>query len=128
MSRREDLPSSLDIDALQQRLREFSAVRDWEQFHSPKNLVMALAGEIGELLEIFQWLTEVESADLSERDRMRATEEIADIQIYLLRLADVLGVSLPTAVADKITENGRKYPIELSKGSAAKHSELDTDR
>ena len=128
MSHIDDFPTSLDIDALQQRLREFAAVRDWEQYHSPKNLVMALAGESGELLEIFQWHTEAESADLCRSILARAAEEIADIQIYLLRLADVLGVSLPTAVADKIVENARRYPIDLSKGSAAKHSELDTGR
>ena len=100
---------SLEVTALQLRLREFADARDWEQFHSPKNLAMALAGEAGELLEIFQWLSETQSSDLDDDDRARAAEEIADIQIYLLRLADVLGVSMSAAVADKIADNERKY-------------------
>jgi dCTP diphosphatase len=113
---------SLEVTALQLRLREFADARDWEQFHSPKNLAMALAGETGELLEIFQWLSETQSSDLDDDDRARAAEEIADIQIYLLRLADVLGVSMPTAVADKIADNERKYPVGESKGNATKYS------
>src|SRR2546426_4746293 len=88
---------SLEVTALQLRLREFASARDWEQFHSPKNLAMALAGEAGELLEIFQWLSEVQSSDLNDEDRDRVAEEMADIQIYLLRLADVLALSLPAA-------------------------------
>lgn len=113
---------SLEVTALQLRLREFADARDWEQFHSPKNLAMALAGEAGELLEIFQWLSETQSSDLDDDDRARAAEEIADIQIYLLRLADVLGVSMSAAVADKIADNERKYPVGESKGNATKYS------
>jgi dCTP diphosphatase len=113
---------SLEVTALQLRLREFADARDWEQFHSPKNLAMALAGETGELLEIFQWMSETQSSDLDDDDRARAAEEIADVQIYLLRLADVLGVSMPTAVADKIADNERKYPVGESKGNATKYS------
>ena len=113
---------SLEVTVLQIRLREFADARDWEQFHSPKNLAMALAGETGELLEIFQWLSETQSSDLDDDDRARAAEEIADIQIYLLRLADVLGVSMPVAVADKIADNERKYPVGESKGNATKYS------
>jgi dCTP diphosphatase len=113
---------SLDISALQLRLREFANARDWEQFHSPKNLAMALAGEAGELLEIFQWLSEVQSSDLDDEDRDRVSEEMADIQIYLLRLADVLALSLPAAIEGKIADNERKYPVGESKGSATKYS------
>jgi dCTP diphosphatase len=113
---------SLEVTALQLRLREFADARDWKQFHSPKNLAMALAGETGELLEIFQWLSETQSRDLDDDDRARAAEEIADIQIYLLRLADVLGVSMPAAVAHKIADNERKYPVGESKGNATKYS------
>jgi NTP pyrophosphatase (non-canonical NTP hydrolase) len=83
---------------------------------------MALAGETGELLEIFQWLSEAQSSDLDDDDHARVVEEIADIQIYLLRLADVLGVSMPAAVADKIADNERKYPVAESKGNATKYS------
>jgi dCTP diphosphatase len=113
---------SLEVTALQLRLREFSDARDWEQFHSPKNLAMALAGEVGELLEIFQWLSEAESSDLGDEDRDRVAEEVADIQIYLLRLADVLSVPLPAAVEGKIAENERKYPVGESRGNATKYS------
>jgi dCTP diphosphatase len=113
---------SLDISALQVRLREFANARDWEQFHSPKNLAMALAGEAGELLEIFQWLSEVQSSHLDDKDLDRAAEEIADIQIYLLRLADVLTVSLPAAIEVKIADNERKYPVSESKSNATKYS------
>jgi dCTP diphosphatase len=115
-------PKHLDIEALQQHLRRFAAARDWEQFHTPKNLAMALAGESGELLEIFQWLTEQQSAELSAIDKQRAAEEIADLQIYLLRLADMLGVSIPESVARKLRSNEDRYPVERSKGNAIKHS------
>jgi dCTP diphosphatase len=118
----ETTPRHLDIEALQEHLRQFAAARDWEQFHTPKNLTMALAGESGELLEIFQWLTEQESVELSEIDMQRAAEEIADVQIYLLRLADILGVSIPESVARKLRANDERYPVELSKGNATKHS------
>jgi dCTP diphosphatase len=113
---------SLDISALQLRLREFANAREWEQFHSPKNLAMALAGEAGELLEIFQWLSELQSSDLDDEDRDRVAEEMADIQIYLLRLADVLALSLSAAVEGKIADNERKYPVGESKGNATKYS------
>jgi len=112
----------LEVTALQHQLRQFADVRDWEQFHSPKNLAMALAGEAGELLEIFQWLSETESRELTDDDRARVAEEIADLQIYLLRLADVLRVSLQAAVADKMDQNERKYPVGESKGNATKYS------
>ncbi len=113
---------SLDIPALQERLRAFAEARDWEQFHSPKNLAMALAAEGGELLEIFQWLTAEQSAALDEGERARVSEELADIQVYLVRLADVLDVSIPQAVEAKILQNAERYPIELSKGDATKYS------
>jgi dCTP diphosphatase len=112
----------LDISALQLQLRDFANARDWEQFHSPKNLAMALAGEAGELLEIFQWLSEAESSDLVDADRDRVAEEMADLQIYLVRLADVLRLFLSAAVAGKIADNERKYPIAESKGNATKYS------
>lgn len=116
----------MDIATLQAELARFARDRDWEQFHSPKNLVMALAGESGELLEIFQWLTEQQSSELSEGDKAyaRARDEIADIQIYLLRLADRMGVDLETAVREKIDRNARKYPVELSRGHATKYTDL----
>jgi dCTP diphosphatase len=84
----------MDVEALTRRLREFASARDWEQFHSPKNLAMALSAEVGELTEIFQWLTAEESTALRGEDLDRVREEIADVQIYLLRLADVLGIEV----------------------------------
>ena len=103
----------MSIADLQRQLREFAAERDWEQFHSPKNLVMALVGEAGELTELFQWLTPDESVrvmdDAAGADRVR--DEIADVLAYLLRLSDVLGVDLEEALAAKIIKNAAKYPI-----------------
>lgn len=120
---RVDEQVGLDIKGIQAALRTFAADRDWDQFHSPKNLSMALSGEVGELVEIFQWLSEADSADLNAVDQQRAAEEIADIQIYLLRLADILGVDLSAAVADKIALNETKYPVSESKGNATKYSQ-----
>ena len=108
--------------------REFVRAREWERFHTPKNLAMALAGEAGELLEIFQWLTAEESYDVP-KDKKKLTalqHEIADIFYYLMRLADVLGVDMEKAFLDKMKENARKYPVKLSKGTAKKYTELST--
>jgi NTP pyrophosphatase (non-canonical NTP hydrolase) len=111
---------------LQEQFRGFVAERDWEQFHNPKNLVMALTGEVGELAEIFQWLTPAESAavldDPASAGQVR--DELADVFAYLIRLADVLGVDLEQAFVDKMVKNGRKYPVETSRSSAAKYTEL----
>ncbi|CAN5878848.1 nucleotide pyrophosphohydrolase [soil metagenome] len=101
-----------DIAALQRQLREFAQRRDWEQYHTPKNLAMALATEVGELLEHFQWLTPEQSiAAMVEPDKMRAiVDEIADVTIYLTRLADVIGVDLLGAAAAKMDENEHRFP------------------
>jgi len=114
------MPGPLDIPALQQALRHFAAERDWNQFHSPKNLAMALSVEAAELVEIFQWLTEAQSAALDARTRAAVAEEIADVQIYLARLADRLDIDIPKAVDDKLALNARKYPADQVRGSAAK--------
>ena len=101
-------------------MRQFSADRDWEQFHTPKNLAMALSGEVGELVEIFQWLTPEESASL-DADSLRHTgDELADILIYLVRLADVLGIDLAAAVDSKMRANEARYTVEASRGTAQK--------
>ena len=112
----------MNIKEVQARLAEFAKERDWEQFHSPKNLSMALAGEVGELLEIFQWLTEEQSrkSSLSEDQLAAATEELADVLIYALRLADRLDIDLDDAIAKKIDKNALRYTVEASRGSAAK--------
>jgi len=116
------MTGTLDITALQQSLRRFAAERDWDQFHSPKNLAMALSVEAAELVEIFQWLTEAQSADLDEPTRAAVAEEIADVQIYLARLADRLDIDIPRAAEEKLALNARKYPADQVRGSAAKRS------
>lgn len=114
-----------ELDELKKRLAKFAADRDWNQFHSPKNLSMALAAESGELLEQFQWLTEEQSKKLSEEKLHSIEEELADIQIYLIRLADKLNINIIDAVSKKIEVNERKYPVERVKGSAKKYDEYE---
>jgi dCTP diphosphatase len=114
-----------ELDALKRQLRDFAEQRNWQQFHAPKNLVMALAGEAGELIEHFQWLTASESENLDAGTLEEVASEIADIQIYLARLSDRLGVSIADAVEKKIIENERKYPVEKAWGSARKYTEYD---
>ncbi|MGN6793537.1 MAG: nucleotide pyrophosphohydrolase [Streptosporangiaceae bacterium] len=110
----------MPIADLQGQLREFAAERDWEPFHSPKNLVMALAGEVGELTELFQWLTPEESAqvmrDAASAGRVR--DEMADVLAYLLRLADVLAVDIEEALAAKMIKNAAKYPVDREPDTA----------
>ena len=114
----------MDINAIKERLREFADARDWDKFHSPKNLAMALSAEAGELLEVFQWLTEEESRNPDKKVLARANEELADVIIYAIRLADKLNVDISRAVEEKIESNGEKYPVEKSKGNAQKYSDL----
>jgi NTP pyrophosphatase (non-canonical NTP hydrolase) len=103
----------LNVGAIQTRLRDFARDRDWEKYHTPKNLVMALAAEAGELLDLFQWLTPDESlAVMDDPERADPVQiELADITIYLLRLADVLGLDLARAVDDVVTRNESRFPI-----------------
>jgi dCTP diphosphatase len=112
----------VNIEKIQARLADFAKERDWEQFHSPKNLSMALAGEVGELLEIFQWLTEEQSqrSALTDKQLAAATEELADILIYALRLADRLDINLEEAISKKIDKNALRYTVEASRGNSAK--------
>jgi dCTP diphosphatase len=113
------------LRALQQRLAAFAAVRDWDQFHSPKNLAMALAVEAAELVEEFQWLSEEQSKALDAERRERVRLELADVFIYLLRIADKLDVDLLRAVDDKIVHNERKYPAERVRGDSRKYDQYD---
>jgi len=110
------------MNHLAQRLRTFAEERDWQQYHTPKNLVMALAGEVGELVAELQWLTPEESAavmqDAATGTRVRA--EIGDVMIYLTRLADILGIDLVLAAMDKLDDSARRYPVGRTRGSAAK--------
>lgn len=117
MSNKEDLAD------LALALREFAAERDWEQFHSPKNLVMALTVEAAELQEEFQWLTQDESTSLEVNKRDRIAQEMGDVLIYLVRLADRLGIDPLEAAWQKLARNRIKYPAHKVKGSAAKYTE-----
>ena len=111
------------LDQIKKRLRVFAAERDWDQFHSPKNLTITLIIEATELVEHFQWLKQEESASLSPNKLAEVEQELADIQIYLIRIADVLNVDLISAVDKKIQLNADKYPVEKVQGSSKKYSE-----
>lgn len=113
------------LESVRKRLREFAAVRDWDQFHSPKNLSMALSVEASELVECFQWLTEEQSHALNAEQLAAVTDEIADVQLYLIRLADKVGVDIAAAIEQKIKKNEAKYPAEKVKGSSKKYSEYE---
>ena len=115
----------MDLQDLAARLRVFARERDWEQFHAPKNLAMALAVEAAELMEHFQWLTEQESGELPPPARQRVAEELADVLIFTVRLADRLGVDLEPAIEAKIRANAAKYPVEKCRGSHKKYTELE---
>lgn len=109
---------------LRERLRSFAEEREWETFHSPKNLAMALSVEAAEVVEHFQWLTEEQSRELSPEKREEIAREIGDVLIYLVRLADVLGIDPLEAASRKMAVNADRYPVEKSKGRAAKYDEL----
>lgn len=109
-----------DLEALRVRLRGFAQARDWEQFHSPKNLSMALIVEAAELVEHFQWLTESQSARLDPKTFEAVEQEVADVFIYLVRLSDLLGIDLLDAAARKIALNEKKYPANEVRGKADK--------
>jgi len=117
--------TNLDLDELKQRIRDFATARDWDQFHSPKNLSMALSAEVAEIVEHFQWLTEEQSKSLSIDKRDEVETELADTLIYLIRLADKLDIDLLTAAKNKIDVNEQKYPVDKAKGNAKKYTELD---
>lgn len=109
---------------LRERMRAFVSERDWDQFHSPKNLAIALSVEASELLEHFQWLTEAASTELPPEVHAKVREEVADVLLYLVRIADRLGIDLHAAARDKLALNARKYPVEKARGSSRKYTEL----
>ncbi len=113
----------MTIDDLRDELRRFVRARDWEQFHSPKNLSMGIAAEAGELLEIFLWLTEEASRTLDESRREQVKQEIGDVMIYLTLLADQLDLDPVACAQDKLRLNEQKYPADRVKGSAKKYTE-----
>jgi dCTP diphosphatase len=120
----ETLPQPDHLIKLRDELRQFAADRDWEQFHTPKNLAIALSVEAAELLEHFQWLTPDESQRLPADKSNAIRLEMADVLLYLVRLADRLGIDLAASAFDKIAINAKKYPVALSKGSSKKYTEL----
>lgn len=112
------------LERLRARLAQFAAERDWDQFHNPKNLAMAVAGEAGELLEHFQWLTFEQAASLPPQTREDVALEAADVLLFLVRLCDRLGIDLAAAADRKLALNARKYPVEKSRGRATKYDKL----
>ena len=118
----------MNLPEIQQRLRDFAAERHWDRFHTPKNLVMALAVESAELMEHFQWLSPEQSLDVQSDAELRqaVAEELADVAIYLIRLADKLGIDLEIAIQDKMQRNADKYPVYLARGNAVKYNRRKT--
>jgi len=115
----------MEISELQSRLQIFAEERDWDQFHSLKNLVLALVGEVGELAELLQWVDDSKIGEfLDSGGRVRLGDEVVDVLLYLLRFADKAGLDINAAVISKLKLNAEKYPIEKSKGSAKKYNEL----
>jgi NTP pyrophosphatase (non-canonical NTP hydrolase) len=113
-----------ELAELRDALRRFAAERAWEPFHSPKNLAIALSVEAAELLEHFQWLSESESAALTPEVRAKVGEELADVLLYLIRLADKLDLDLIESAREKLRVNAAKYPIDKARGNAKKYTEL----
>ncbi len=113
----------VEFDDLVRQIRDFVDERDWGQFHSPKNLAMALVVEASELVEIFQWLTEEQSLNLDPDQKQQVEEEVADVMNYLIRICDRLDIDLLKATGRKIQINTEKYPAEQVRGSALKYSE-----
>jgi dCTP diphosphatase len=117
-------PSGHDLNALRRQVRRFAEERGWQKYHNPRSLLLALAGEIGELSELFQWLDDDQASAIMEEPKRaeRVREEIADVFCYLLRLSDVLGIDLGSALRAKMKLNAERYPIELSRGNATKYT------
>ncbi len=119
----------IDVDNIKKTLQDFAEKRDWEKFHNPKNLSMAVACEAGELLEIFQWMSESDATqccnELSIKEK--TSHELADIMLYLIRIASLMGINITEALYNKISINNKKYPVELVKGSSKKYNEYSTD-
>jgi NTP pyrophosphatase (non-canonical NTP hydrolase) len=114
------IPEDADLRLHTERLRAFARAREWEQFHTPKNLVMAITVEAAELMEPLQWLTADEAEGLKDDAEARAEigSEIADVAIYLIRLADVLGIDIGSAIASKIDRNEERFPVEVVRGKS----------
>jgi len=116
----------LEIGKVQEMLAEFAKAREWEQFHTPKNISMALSVEASELVEIFQWLTAEQSSRINEDEKRfeDVKDEIADIMLYLIRMTDLLGIDVQDALMQKMAKNKKKYPVDKSKGHAKKYTDF----
>jgi dCTP diphosphatase len=112
------------LEKIKDALLRFRDDRDWLQFHSPKNLAMAISGEAGELIEHFQWLTEEQSLSLDSVSKKKVAEEMADIQLYLILMSDRLNIDLLAESESKIEKNSQKYPVEKSRGNSKKYTDL----
>ena len=112
------------FQTLRDALRQFAAERDWDQFHSPRNLAIALNVEAAELLEHFQWLRDAETGTIPPEKRAKVGEEIADVLLYLIRLADKLDIDLAIAATEKLKINAAKYPIHKARGNSKKYTEF----
>ncbi|XP_003748612.1 dCTP pyrophosphatase 1 [Galendromus occidentalis] len=118
--------SDLSLEKLRQTVEKFCVERDWQQYHTPRNLMLALVGEVGELAEIFQWREVSPNApELSPREKIHLGEELSDVLLYLIRLADRCGVDLSAAVLRKIEKNAEKYPVDRVYGKAKKYKEYE---
>ncbi|KAL3716131.1 hypothetical protein ACJRO7_007836 [Eucalyptus globulus] len=117
---------SVTLDLLKQKMADFARERDWDKSHSPRNLLLALVGEVGELSEIFQWKGEVPKGlpDWNEEERVHLGEELSDVLLYLVRLSDICGIDLGRAALRKVELNALKYPVSLSKSASSKNQEV----
>jgi NTP pyrophosphatase (non-canonical NTP hydrolase) len=113
-----------ELEEIRHLIRDFRDARDWAQFHNPKNLACSISIEANELLEHFQWKTLEESLVVTDDKKVQIAHEIADVAIYLIELADNLGIDLVRAIREKLAQNAAKYPVSRAKGSAAKYTEL----
>lgn len=112
------------LEAVRARIRAFRDARDWMQFHNPKNLATSIVIEAGELLELFQWTNMEESEALAREKRQQIADEIADVAVYVIELADNLGIDLIAAIHQKMDANALKYPVDKSRGRSTKYTEL----
>ncbi|KAL8246353.1 hypothetical protein R6Q59_007569 [Mikania micrantha] len=121
-----DRQDDVSLSELKKKMADFAKERDWDQFHSPRNLLLALVGEVGELSEIFQWKGEVPRGlpGWEDEEKQHLGEELSDVLLYLVRLSDICDVDLGKAVLRKLELNATKYPVKLCKGSSKKHSQL----
>ncbi|GMH08063.1 hypothetical protein Nepgr_009903 [Nepenthes gracilis] len=129
MAEKIEREEGVTLEELRMKTAEFAKERDWDQFHSPRNLLLALVGEVGELSEIFQWKGEVPRGlpGWSDEERQHLGEELSDVLLYLVRLADICGVDLGKAALRKLELNAIKYPVNLCKGSSKKHTQINVD-